>query len=452
VTIAIRTPTWTRLDPVLIAIVLASLALKWALAVWAESLVPRADEHQYAVMAERTAELGRVPGVFRPPGYPAFLGAVVAHGGDLGTARRIQALLSALTPLFVYSLSAALGGRALARLASGLVAFDPVLVGFSHLLWSETLYLFLFLAGLALWIRGFAPLRPWRWLGAGALFGAAAYARPQLLTFVPFLLAAAAWRARATQTWRRGALAALALAVGLGCALLPWSAHQWQRRGELVLVSTNGPYNLLVGTDPTALFVDKDDHWSSSWGYLADRRYEQGPALRVAWLRIASRPLLFLRKSLWEAAHLFTLDSFVLRHLRNGWYGEQARAWLPTAVLATGAFSALLTALGFIGLVLMPPSAFRSAAGLALLHALLLFGATFSLSRFAVPLRPLLAVGAAWLALQRGSLDARRIGRGHRLLLAAGLGLLAFSWWSDGPLLWDMLAHGGRHHPFTWLD
>ena len=274
---------------------------------------------------------------------------------------------------------------------------------------------------------------------------------------MPLLLAWLLWAGRREAGLRRAAGRAALVALGCGLVLLPWTLHHAARHGRLVVVSSVGPYNLLVGSDPSAHFVDKDDHWNARWGHLPEGGYAQGPALQVSWLRIVSRPGGFLAKSLWEAGHLWTLDSFPLRHLRNGWYGDAAAAWLPGAVVLCVAFTALLYAGGVLGLLAAPASSLRSVGLLALLHATLLFGVTFSLSRYAVPMRPLLALGAAWLAwhprgparwLRRdGRLDARRA------VLAAGVVLLlGFAWWNDLPLLWDMLAHGGRDHRFRWLE
>jgi 4-amino-4-deoxy-L-arabinose transferase-like glycosyltransferase len=436
-------------DPVLAGILLASLALKLGLAVWAESLQPRNDEATYVLMAE-ALEQGRSPGRVRPPGYPALIAAVRSVGGELSHVRLLQALLSAVTTLFVYALGRSVGGTGTARLAAAVFAFDPVLVGFSHLLWTETLFIFLFFAGLWLLLVPFDPARHGRWLAAGALFGLAAWVRPQMLAWLPFLFAWLGWRERSARALRAGLL----LAAGFAAVVLPDTLHHLASQGRFRLISSTGSFNLLVGTAPSAAFVDKDDHWQAGWGQLPGGGYEEGAALRIAWLRASSQPLHFLRKCLWEAAHLWTLDSFVLRHLRNGWYGDDLPPWLlPAAVLGTGLFSALLLLAGWLGWVALPPSPFRGLAGLTLLYAVLLFGATFSLSRYAVPFRPLLAVSAAWLLRQPEALPASlRARRGAALLAAAGLALLAASWWNDAPLLWDMLRSGGAGHRFRWLE
>ena len=65
-------------------------------------------------------------------------------------------------------------------------------------------------------------------------------------------------------------------------------------------------------------------------------------------------------------------------------------------------------------------------------------------------MRPLLAIGAAWLLTQPGALPGRlrgvRAARGRALVAGLFLVLLAFSWWRDAPMLWDMLTTGGQNY------
>jgi hypothetical protein len=87
----------------------------------------------------------------------------------------------------------------------------------------------------------------------GGFVGLAAYVRPQSLLLlplatVPSICAAAPWRAR----WREAAFDA-ALAAGVAFAvLLPWALRNQERMGAFTLVSLNGGWNLLIGTDPSA--------------------------------------------------------------------------------------------------------------------------------------------------------------------------------------------------------
>ena len=105
---------------------------------------------------------------------------------------------------------------------------------------------------------------------------------------------------------------------------------------------------------------------------------------------------------------------------------------------------------GWVGLTTQPASPFRGFALLAIGHALVLYGLTYSLSRYAVPLRPLLAVALAWAATHRGAVRARL--RGDRRVAAVAGALAAWllvAWARDLPLLVDLVARGGKGFPFV---
>ena len=114
-------------------------------------------------------------------------------------------------------------------------------------------------------------------------------------------------------------------------------------------------------------------------------------------------------------------------------------------------FTALLFAGGGIGLVAQPASPFRSFTGLMLIHAVLIFGLTYSLSRYATPLRPFLAVAVAWLATHRlGETAKHLVDRLPRAAAAALVVLFLLNSWSrDLPLLVDMVVDHGVHYRFN---
>ena len=451
-------PPWQ--DRCFVALAAISLALKLALAVAATGITPVLDETSYLTLAGSLAAGEGWTSNFRPPLYPAFLAGFIATGAGPGAARIVQALLATLCLLPIYALGRSVGGRASARLATGLVAFDPVLTGFSHLLWTETLYLTLLLPALALLVSDARGERAGRWLAAGLLLGAGSLARGQLLTLAPLLVLWAWWERDAGRGWQRGAAL---LALGWCLVVLPWTGRNFAVTGDLFLVDTNGAYNALVASNPRARYVDKDDAWSDAWGSLDGEVYlraaardpgaAQRRALALAGARLAADPVGFAGKSLWEATHLLTLDDFVARHLRNGWYGRGAPGWLAGVyAVAAALFSAFLLLAGGIGLLAQPPSPFRRLATVVLLHAFVLFGLAFSLSRHAVPLRPLLAVGAAWLLGHRAAARGALVSRPPRAVAAALLLVVLLASWSrDLPLLTDMVRTGGSSYRFVMI-
>jgi len=458
------------------AILLAAALIRLALAIELDGIRPVLDEDAYLRLADNLAREGSYTGAFRPPLYPAFMALHLALGwGTLGI-RITQALLGTLTLVFVYRIGARTLGRAAARMAAALVACDPVLVMFSLQLWSETLFIFLLFAALDLLTADAAAGKRWPWLAAGLLLGLAGLARPMILTLVPLLLpwalvqlrrrqraAADGTSPRVGRVWL-GSIARFGL-LALGCVAVvsPWTIRNACTAHALIIVDTNGPFNFLVGTQPQAAFVDKDDCWSPRFGAVDGRPYQvavergardtQRRALQQGFENIKADPTRFLRKCLWEAGHLWTLDSFLLRHLRNGWYGATPPRGLTSAITVFGTlFFAALVLAGLFGLAAQPSSPFRGLALLMVLHATLLFGLTYSLSRYCLPLHPVLAVFAASAlirplhTLSRVFVKSWRSPRPYVLIvLLLGIGVV---WLRDWPLISDMLTTGGAGHTF----
>ncbi|HEU4565471.1 MAG TPA: glycosyltransferase family 39 protein [Gemmatimonadaceae bacterium] len=475
----------TRHRRALWAILGSSLILKLVLAVVANGNAAVLDEVAYLGIAKTIVAEGRYETTFRPPLYPGFIAAFLALGlGTLGV-RVAQALLGTVSAWLAWRIGRRTVGERAGVVAAAIVAFDPVLVAFSHRLWSETLFIALLLAAIDLLTADPRGRRLWRWGAAGVLLGLASLARPMLATFIPFILPWALLQAVRGE-WRStedggaygpppgGARAPLLLAgvgrfalLGALCAamILPWTFRNARATGAFILIDSNGPYNILVGAQPEARFVVKDDMWSARFGRVGGESYTdlvdvdaaraQQLAMRDATRLIAEEPAAFVGKSLWEAGHLWTLDSFLLRHLRNGWYGPGVPRWAVALItLVSVAFFVGLVIAGAIGFATGGASPFRGLALLLIAHSLLLFSLTYALSRYRLPLHPLLAIPAAAVLLdvrgrlamlRRGALPARR-----RLALAGTLALLALAWVRDLPMMWDMVAHGGAGHRYRF--
>lgn len=457
------------------AVIISAAALRIALAFAADRSTPVLDETAYLRLAQTLAAQGRFDGTFRPPLYPAFMAAALRAGGSTLAIRLIQSLLAALAVAITYRLAARAFTARAALIAAGLVAADPVLIMFSLHLWSETLFIALLLLALDLVTSAddrrtplAPPPPPARTIAAGVCLGLAALTRPVILTFLPFLafwsLAAAARAGlRGTPRWKRAARHFTLIVAPALLTVSPWTLRNAAVSGAFIPIDSNGPFNLLVGSEPASRFVNKDNFWSRRYGLVAGRPYElavrldpaaaQRTAVKTALANVAADPLAFAAKSACQAAHLWTLDSFLLRHLRNRWYGNDVPSHIVAALtLYSAAFAALLTLTAAAGLAATPPSPTRSWTLLSVLHACLAFGLTYALSRYAAPLRPLLALfAAAALANPRAAIAVlcNAGWRSPRVWgLAAIVVALLFAWSADLPLLRDMLATGGAAFTF----
>jgi 4-amino-4-deoxy-L-arabinose transferase-like glycosyltransferase len=228
-----------------------------AVALWAGSrFPPAADGTYYDVLARRIAE-GRgytwawpdgsvTPVAHYPVGFPALLGALYAvFGAHPWLASWVNVLAGVGTAFALHRLALRATTERRALLAGIAVALHPALVLYVPALMTELVATGLVAGACALAAPARDARRPWAWLGgSGLLLGAATLVRPQSIVLAPALGALAA-----PPAWRCGWLRGAALATGIAlAACAPWTARNCKEMHRCALVSVNGGWNLLIGT------------------------------------------------------------------------------------------------------------------------------------------------------------------------------------------------------------
>ena len=186
------------------------------------------------------------------PLYPYFMALVMGPAGLLGLwwVRVAQALLSGLTVGFLALCAGRLFGRS-AAVATAVMAtlYAPFLFYAGELL---EITLSMFFLSVAAWAMARETLSGPRLLGIGALIGAAALGKPNLLVLAPVLLIGIGFlrpiRRPASWPWRRGLLFVLGMLV----VISPFTLRNRIVGGDWVLISSNGGINLFIGNNPTA--------------------------------------------------------------------------------------------------------------------------------------------------------------------------------------------------------
>jgi len=198
-----------------------------------------------------------------PVGYSAVLGAVYrVFGSDLRVAAVFDASVGAALAVMTWLVAANALSPARAKLAGVLAALHPGLVVYAALVMTEPLAALLTLVAFYLATRsppssGGASRKAGSTGGfvLGALvLGAGALVHPQTLLCAPFfaLIEPPAIVRRITRPLlARAAAGALACALALA-PVLPWTARNCARMDGCALVSTNGGWNLAIGSFPRA--------------------------------------------------------------------------------------------------------------------------------------------------------------------------------------------------------
>jgi 4-amino-4-deoxy-L-arabinose transferase-like glycosyltransferase len=208
--------------------------------------------------------------------YTLYLTAVYGlFHGHVMAARLLQAVVAGvLYPWFAWRIGARLFGPLAGLVAAALTAGYGYFVYYAGALMTETLYILAILWALdvALGIaqtqapgaqsagvrRALDMVGPWLLLGLA--LGMAALLRQLVLVFVPFLMAWLLWaRLRHRQTvdsviprapWRPVMGGLLLTTMVIALLILPWTVHNYQAFGRLVLLNTNAGYAFFWANHP----------------------------------------------------------------------------------------------------------------------------------------------------------------------------------------------------------
>ncbi len=379
-------------------------------------------------------ELPRYLGAYQAPGYAAFIALVKKLcGADELWVKLAQVLLGAATTWLVYALGRDAVSHLAGLCAGWLYALDPTLIAFTHYIFTETLFLFLFTAGLWLWMRPIAP-SVLRAALAGVSFALAAYVKSSVIYLLPVLGLWLVWRERErrAQALRFCAAAALAWAA----CVAPWTLRNYEVHGGFVLMDSSGPFNLWRGNQPNAYQrrLNNSD-WNArlaapfdAYSYapvaevggsvavdLAREMFETDTptdlqvmkAAQTSAVRYALDDLGWtVRRAFYKYVDLWNPTSFVMRHLEREGYGA-------ISPLAAAALSWACVLSYVLVWCLALPSLWRRAntalgvMALALVYYYsLIHMATFGLTRFRLPVMPILmvlagATLAAWWERRR---------------------------------------------------
>jgi hypothetical protein len=362
----------------------------------------------YGVLGDRTE-----PTLFKPPGYPALVRAVLWPLGfpppaetpsRFGSASELEGLDVLYQPAYlekaaraVYWSNAVLLAGAAALLflwlcahvrtsvavAAALVfGVNPYSVILAGILYYAVAHLFAIVAGTYLLDRALRvwPVRPWVLLAAGVAWGLATLIRPMTLILPAFVFAALVWKTG--RAWKRSLAGAAVFTAGMALAIAPWTARNYRVSGHVVPVNAQ---SWMAVWPATARLVDvQPNHYR--WKAMRDRwmillkriptdRLRTDPnsiddnltleaELRdIALRNLRRRPAVYARNMLRSFVtfnlHINSVLVKVYQRLQQpaplkDWYwpGDPQDFHPPHASRAFAGLVALLTALGAAGVVL----------------------------------------------------------------------------------------------------
>jgi 4-amino-4-deoxy-L-arabinose transferase-like glycosyltransferase len=398
------------------------------------------DEVIYHVVPKRIAAgepLGDAAG--RAPGAIVFYSVLYRAVDDsIDVARAGNVLLSIATIPLMFVVARRLAGERAGLVAAALTAFYPVLVAYSHYVFSETLYVFLMVSGLATLVGGGSPPKLPRVAGAGVLFGLCALTREVGLV-APLVAALYLVWVAGPRPWA-GLRPGLLLIACAALTIAPWSIALNRHSEGFVLLSRTTWMNIYLGSQPETFFGTYNQ-----FGDTIDERERVARAVAIeriveglpAWpfekaahqvprlLRPTAFPVKrLLQRPESEEKPFGTLGSWAYR-FRWPMLDRDGVRW--TAALGVAVSYGVVALAGVVGLALARERRLAALlAALALAHVAPVIVA-FASTRFRVPIMPLLILGASAFAIgpARCWAEASRAQRGTAILA----GTLLVSCW-----------------------
>ncbi|MGC3962264.1 MAG: hypothetical protein QM803_02780 [Rhodocyclaceae bacterium] len=303
----VRSVDWMRrlawLDSGLIfpALLIAGVLIRLAV-VFSMDVNPWSDAGWYYGRAIEMAnglgfQEGGVPTAFWPVGYPAFLAGLFAlFGPSIKIAQLANVVFWAASLWLIHRITLRLcASLAAANLAVLLYSIYLNALGYSGLLMTETLFVFMLL--LAWWLTCRLDAGSiWRAVPLGVVLGLTTLVKVQTWLILPVWAVLVVLFAGGS---RRAALARIALStVVLFATVLPWSLRNLETFGTFVLVSTNGGVAFALGNHDNSNGTHAEDSnphlkdiaWSVKDQIAADRR-----AKDITWRWIGEHPDRFLK-------------------------------------------------------------------------------------------------------------------------------------------------------------
>jgi len=383
---------------------------------------------------------------FLPPGYSLFLAGVYwLFGHSFFAVRLVQAILGALTVVLAYVLTKHVFDEKVAKLGAWILAFYPQSVQFADLMQTETVFLFLFLLAMILFVRALKGAS-WRNLvAAGLLFGAAALVRSIIMFYLPLIVGFFLIFKRDRQMIKKSVLVTLLMFA----TIAPWTIRNYVVLDAFVPINTKAGWDFFQHNHSGVYYIirnlsdepgeDEADRMATDENGHIDELKLGKVCQKLALKWIVQNPHLFIFKGVRMQWNLYSMERTFFVNLRQGYYGLVPKWMLLVAGPYMGLPFLLLLPIAVVGFVYMKKD------NLYLRLIFVLFGyfsavafAAFLFYRQRYPLVPFLCCFAAYAVLRRKEIVADiktastdRRARKRAIVAASLIAFFALGWLID---------------------
>jgi 4-amino-4-deoxy-L-arabinose transferase-like glycosyltransferase len=394
----------------------------------------------------------------RPPLYPIFIYLLyyIFGAGNLFVVRLVQALLGALTVILTFKLGEKVFSRKVGFWAALFLTLYPSMWGYSDMILSETLFTFLFIAGLY-FLVDVPSGRYSQAVFAGILLAMATLTRTVLFQFPIFLVVVCLLFHR--RRWSSLPKLAVFL-ISFWAVLLPWLARNERVFGEPILTTKAGVDFFVYNHNPFAYIVKNISLEDESvlgevktWALTEVERDHFARGIAMNWIK--SHPLLFLFKGVRMWWNFFGVEREFVWTLFAGMWGRTP-GWQSGLLLLLMAPAVYLLVPLFIWGIVYAWKKFPLQTNLRwmIFYYLAVAFVYYGFARHRMPLNPILMLFAGYALTQwQPILDALKVRgwwrRGAPAIALAMLGFVMIGWLLEFALDFGSVLHLGFTDP-TW--
>ncbi|MBA7509988.1 hypothetical protein ES705_01962 [subsurface metagenome] len=292
-----------------------------------------------------------VPTPVRAPVYPFFLSFIYFIFGHSYLAVRLaQTIVSALTCLVIYWLGKEIFDEGVGRVASLILALYPILIGYTGLLLTETLFTFLLSLAVLFLVRAVKNRSSKSYAISGMFLGITALCRATVIFFPLFLFVGlwAVYRVRVRAIVHFSIFLLMMVVV-----IAPWTVRNYFRFHTFLPVATGGGLTLWAGTyvpwDGKYQGAGTEPLKSMAMKYSAielDKRL-----FREGLKNIKEHPIRYLIMSIRKFPEFWVISSDVFGIYKTSFWYIRERRYFPLFVkfclLFLHSFLVILAIIGF---------------------------------------------------------------------------------------------------------
>jgi len=409
---------WDKKKLILLAILLVSLCIRLFYVLHLPQIEVESDPKGYDEIALSLVERGEFSEwrlnqrIARPPGYPLLLAGIYSLFGHSYLAVRVwHSLFGTLTVLFVYLICVRfLKLERIAFLAAALVGLHPALIGYTGILYTETVFAFFLVICIYFLQRTISEEKLSHFLFSGSFLGLAALTSSRIIYF-PFLFLIISLLF--LETKKRVILKRwLIMVFFMLLTIAPWTIRNYLVTGKFILLENYHKAALWFATNP----YDVHEWGDERINQLIEGRtpveyerimYEEGKR----YLR--EHPFIYLKNScrrffrLWVSGHSNLFSGFE-KSFVYAWKNSNFKLFAIKFLFL--AFNLFVLSFGFLGIFLTSKYQFKDYIVVLspIIYLTLLHSLTVAAPRLSVPIIPFILIFSA-LGIEKCMEKVKRI-------------------------------------------